>query len=238
MVDGTFFGYNFGGVVSGLSAFSSFMVNLFLVIICVAMIWMLFYLLSFKIQVVVRQQTASGYVVVNTKARQFKTRDGVTKWRLLKYIREVHTPPATTFMELTKKGKFHAEADRTLEGVMTWRKRSILPDGLDTFSGEERLVTMIEIRRAEEYKKKKGLDKLLAMAPLLIIVIMLVIIFAFWGSFVDSTSKAAASIGPASDRLAQASDRLANAVLVAYGEDITVGEGGNQTYFGTVPPPN
>lgn len=230
-----FFGFNTSGLLTGVSTFVQFLVYMAITLTITALAWGCTYLLSFKTIVQVRQQTASGYVITHTKARQFRTRDKVLKWRLLNDLKKTHVPPATDFLSLTKKGKFYALADKSITGTLTWRKLGATPDNPDEFTSEERTIQVIENRRADEYKKKSNMDKILALAPSLIVVMILVIVLAFWGNFVESTTKASDKVALASDRLAVASDRLA--VAIQGWNDVNGLVNVNGTYFGDVPPP-
>lgn len=201
--------------------------------------WLCTYLLSFKIIIIQRQNTSNGYVLNFTKARQFRDKDGVLKWRFLNSMRFTHNPPASEFLSLTRKGKLIAECDKTMTGTITWRKVSLLPENPDEFTSEERLATIVEIRRAEERKKKSDLDKLLAVAPSILVVMILIIAFAFWGNVTDAATKANTAQSQANvkatEQLAQASTVLAAAI-----EGWNTGHGivvGNQSYVGNVPPP-
>jgi hypothetical protein len=192
--------------VSAASTFADWLVYLMIAVFVALLLWGCFYLLSFKHLVRVRQLSASGYVVIDTKAREFVTKDGVKKWRLLKFIKTPVIAPPLDYLEFTKKGKFSAEADRNATGVVSWRKRSGEADVSDTFNNEERLITAQEMRRANDYNKIKGMDKLLQLAPVIMCVIIVVLIFAFWGDFVESTSGAANQVAVASEKLAAAMD--------------------------------
>lgn len=193
-------------------AASSFVTWLEYILIAVGVlliVWGIFYILSFKNLVRVRQQTASGYVIIDTKAREFTTKQGIKKWRFLKWIKTSYLAPSREFLEFTRKGKFSAECDRDTDGSVFWRQRGKKPDDLDNFTSEERLVTIDDIKRAHEYNKQSGWDKLWQMAPVIACIIIVVLIFAFWGDFVKGTTGAADKVAYSADKLAIASDRLA-----------------------------
>jgi hypothetical protein len=191
-------------ITSGASGFVDWLTYIFILLIVCLLLWGAFYLLSFKNLVRVRQKTASGYVVIDTKAREFTTKDGVKKWRLLKWIKHSIIAPPIEYIEFTKKGKFSTECDRQSDGTIHWRKRSGEPSTGDTFTSEERLITASEMRRANEYNKQGLLDKVFQLAPMIMMVIIVILIFAFWGDFVDTTSAAASQAATASTKLAEA----------------------------------
>jgi len=191
-------------LASTAGAFANFLMILLYALIGISVVLLCWYLLSFKHLVRVRQATASGYVIIDTKAREFTTRDGMKKWRLLKWIKQTVTAPEVDYLEFTKKGKFSAEADRSANGDLNWRKRSGDPNLKDVFTSEERLITATEMRRANDYLNKGIMDKILAMAPAMMCIIIVVLVFTFWGKFVETTSNAASQAAVASERLADA----------------------------------
>jgi flagellar basal body-associated protein FliL len=175
--------FDMTGIWAASSTFVGWVMIMVYALIAALVLWGLIYLLSFKNLVRVRQNTASGYVIIDTKAREFTTKDGVKKWRFLrgKWIKLSVIAPPTDFIEFTSKGKFSVECDRATDGTIHWRKRAGEPTAGDVFSSEERLITANEMRRANEYKKKGMMDTILQVALPLTFVIILVLIFAFYG---------------------------------------------------------
>jgi hypothetical protein len=213
-------GFSTSQMLSGLDAVTQIIIYLLITTIIVITLWGGMYLLSFKHRVIVRQKTASGTVVIQTKARQFTTKDGITKWRLLKYIKESTMAPPMEFLQLTVKGKFWAEADRSMSGDMLWRKRSE-SDGIgDQVTSQERALLISQMRRADEYLKKGWGDKILALAPAIIIVMILVIFMMFFSNTVKPTIDLASTLTVASEKLTEATNNLAYAYQAAYPEGI------------------
>ena len=209
----------------------------------------LFYLLSFKHKVVLYKATNSGTVVTFTKAREFKTKEGVAKWRFLdsKLIKFSYPAPTNDFVQLSDKGKFVAHGNFSLDGTFNWRKISNSPDSPDSFTSEEKLMSYVEMRRAMEYVKPKLSDKLLALAPAMVILMILVIFMIFFGDvvepFKDSAKsqssltieviKAQEQLVTTSERLALASERLSQ---VYNGLPVTPPTGNNSLKAGDVIP--
>lgn len=200
---------------SGINLFgaaSSFMGTLEIImwsIIIILVLWGAIYILSFKNLVRIRQHTASGYVLIDTKAREFTTKDGAKKWRFLrlKWIRQSYFAPPADHLEFSLKGKFCAEADRSLDGVITWRKRFGKPDGSDTFTGEERTLLGMEMRRADEYKKNNLVNKLIEFTPFIFTVIILVLLFANWGDLMNQNVKSLDASTKALDKMTAAMEK-------------------------------
>jgi hypothetical protein len=175
--------FDMSGIFSTASTFVGWLLIILYCILGGLFLWGIMYLLSFKNLVRVRQATASGYVIIDTKAREFTTKDGVKKWRFLKFswIKLPVISPPIDYMEFTNKGKFTTEADRSADGTIHWRKRSNDPDTGDVFTSEERLVAANEMRRANEYKKTNMMDKVFQMATIFGPIIVMVLVFAFYG---------------------------------------------------------
>jgi hypothetical protein len=170
---------NTQALASGVSSFTDGIIWIFAGLAIAAAIWSVWWFLSFKHKVRIRQQTNSGYVIIDTKARQFKNKDGVLKWRFLKYGQVVGEPPEG-FVELTAKGKFSAECDRSLDGTVVWRKIN-KPGVMDVFTAEERTMVIHEMREAESYKKRNLTDIVLALAPILAILMIITVFLLFAG---------------------------------------------------------
>lgn len=196
-----------------LGASSTFVNTLQVVLIGIGLAllaWGLLYVLSFKNIVRVRQHTASGYVIIDTKAREFTTKDGAKKWRLLrlKWITQSFFAPSADFLEFTHKGKFSVEADRMLDGLLVWRKRSGKPDVSDSFTGEERTLLGMEMRRSEEYKKNSVWNQVLNLAPTMLTIIILVLLFANWADITNSSVKTLDKTNLALEKADQVIQRL------------------------------
>jgi hypothetical protein len=167
--------------------------------------------------------------VVDTKAREFKTKDGIVKWRLLKWIKNSHPAPPDGFLETNSKGKLMAEAIRSNDGMITWVRRDYDEvDNNNTLSGEERTVTLQQLRRAEMYKKRKISDVLWQVAPLIAILIIFTLLLVFWGDIVKPSVELAQSNAAASQQLATALDSMSNACMGRF----------NQVINSTRPVPN
>ena len=218
MADFDPFNFNVGGLTSAASGFVDWLVIIFIFGLVAGLLWLCLYLLSFKYPIRIRQQTGAGWVIIDTKAREFITReDKVRKWRFLKWIRNSYTAPPNDYLEFTRKGKFSAECVRTTDGSVTWTKRNPNSGDVDSFTGEERVITGTEMRRANEYIKKGWGEKLFQLAPVFICVIIVVLLLAFWGDFVKTSSDAAVQNAKSSESLRIGTEKLVEALDVCYG---------------------
>ena len=211
-------GFSAQGLLGGLDVVTTVVIYCLIAVLVGSILFACLYLLSFKYPVRIYQQTSGGWVYLDTKARQFKTKDGITKWRFLKWIKESHPAPNNDLLFINAKGKNSAECIRHMDGKVNWVKRDLNGVKPTTLTGEEMAMTVGEIRRSQEYLKQSNMDKILALAPIVFTLIIMILLFAFWGEITKSSNEVAAQLSSSSDRLAVASDRLADAYAKAYPE--------------------
>lgn len=200
--------FNTASLLSAGDMITTIMFYVLIGSIVFGLLWFCIYLLSFKHKVRVYQETKGGVVEIDTKARQFKTKEGVVKWRFLKWMRDSHPAPQNDMLNLTSKGKLSAECVRSMSGHVTWVSRDISGARPPQLSGEEISMTANEMRRSEEYKKKNTLDKILTLAPIVMVVLILVLLFAFWGDLTAQTNVVASGNQAAATQLSEASISL------------------------------
>lgn len=173
----------------------------FLLLLGILIVYGIFYLLSFKHRVRIRQLGKDGReLVIDDKAREFKDKSRVRKWKLLWTGQVVELPPDDC-IDITKKGKIVSECYRTADGTIIWiRSRFDLehfqtahPD-FEPFKTEERVMAVHEYRQAEEYKNRGWSDKLFQMAPVLAVIMILVIFMIFFNQVVAPTRDLASNL--------------------------------------------
>ena len=201
-------GFNSQSIMSGVDTITTVTLYVLLCLVLLGIFWFCMYLLSFKHKVRVYEETKGGIVITDTKARQFKTKEGVVKWRLLKWIKDSHPAPQNDMLSLTSKGKLSAECIRSMSGHVTWVNRDLTGNRPPQLTGEEIAMTAGEMRRSEEYKKKNVLDKILTIAPIVMVIIILVLVFAYWGDLTEQTNEVSATNADVGRRLADASMSL------------------------------
>lgn len=171
------------------------------------------YLLSFKHEVNIKQNSGSGSYIIRSKARQFKTKEGITYWRILKYIKEKHPAPPDEAVLLTKKGNFWAICDRSIDGSINWRSRNIDANKPDVLTAEERSMTVNEMRRANDYLRKDNWAKVKELVLPIAFIMILALIFAFWGEITTSTTATADANRASNAELAKACGDISNVCL-------------------------
>lgn len=206
------------GLLGGLDIVTTIVVYVFIGLLVGAILFGCLYLLSFKHHVRVYQKTSGGWTILDTKARQFKTKDGVVKWRLLKWLKDSHAAPDNEMLSITVKGKVAAECIRQMNGHLQWVKRDLTGVSPVVLTGEELTMTVNEVRRAQEFKKKKLSDIILQVFPFIVLAMILIIFMVFFNDVVQPSAELADSLKASSEQLALASNRLADAYAQAYPE--------------------
>jgi hypothetical protein len=201
-------GSGFGNISGSLDGMTTFFIWLFTIIIVFGAVWLFIWYMSFKIKIRIRQHTNSGYYVIDTWARQYKTRKtGITKWRLLKPRQHI-APPVEGFIEITTKGRFSAECDRSIDGTIVWRKIAKNTGEVDVFTAEERTMLIQELREAESYKRKNWGEIVMALAPFITIILILVVFMIFFKETVQPTIDMANSIQGTAASMSLLGDKL------------------------------
>lgn len=201
-------------LASTASSAGHVMVLLLYAIVALVVVYGLIYLLSFKYKVRVRQKQGSSYVVIDTKARQFKGKDGIVRWRLLKYITQSVEAPSSEQVEIGKGGKLCAECDRSIDGTLAWRSRAVSSDDLDVLTPEEKSMALQQMRQAQEnYGNNSAWDKVLQFMPIIVPIVVLILLIAFWGDITKSASEVAAIGADGNLKLAEACNNMASVCL-------------------------
>jgi flagellar basal body-associated protein FliL len=192
-------GLNFdvGQVVSsGTSALVNVLLWLFLIIVVGGLLVAMFYFFSFKHRVRVKKSVRGRTVVIDDKARVYKDGNGAYWWKFLKTGLKVSPPPSQA-IDINKKGKYVCEGYLLEDDRFIWRVDEFdgekYKDNFDTsfegkykfFSGEERSLLAGQVIKAQEHKKKKFLDVLVAIAPYLAIIMIFVLFLVFFDNVVS-----------------------------------------------------
>lgn len=211
-------GFSGSSLMSGMDALTTMFIYMFITAFVGAILFGCIYLLSFKIPVRVYEKTNAGYTYIDTKARQFKTKDGVTKWRLLKWIKETHPAPDNDLIFLSSKGKPSAEAIRERGGFIQFVKRDLTGERPTVITGEEIQMTVNEMRRAEEYKKKKFSDILKDIFPYIVLAMILIIFMVFFNDVVQPSMDFGVQLKSVAESQNEAMVKMSEACLRVYGE--------------------
>ena len=154
-------------------------------------------MLQYKHTVLVKVLTESGSLVVPDKAREM-SEEGVKFWRLRKMRDKTPVPPDEV-VQLTKKGKLFVEAVRTQQGEYVWIKPSqgsdVIEQVKEPITSNDRIFYARQEIKAAQRQTKGWKDVVEKALPYFVVVMILVLVFAFWGTITqpmkDVMSKAA-----------------------------------------------
>lgn len=208
----------FSNIMSKTQGFTDLMIYLFVIILVAGFTWLILYYLSFKHKVRVRQVVNGRTVIIDDKARFFKDKDKIPKWKLWK-MRDVVSLPDDDCLDLTTKGKKVAECFRTDDGTYIWIKSNFdyekykanNPE-FEPFSTEERQMLVTQYREAI-YGKASLLDKVMQFAPYIIVLMILVIFMIFFNETVAPTQALAGQLITATDKMSQSLETI-NAICL------------------------
>ena len=187
-------------------------------ILIIGVIWIIWYIRSFKNQVVIRIQTKNGKYIFHEKSKKI-IKEGVPYWRLFRTRRDV-TPPPPESIEVTKKGRYYAEcymSDDNPDPI--WLHDSGNGDlSFEPFTMQERALHVERITRATERRKKGWLEILAQLAMPLAFVILIVCVFVFWGELSKPTVLAAQANAQTSDNIMKITEQQARISSVLAGQ--------------------
>lgn len=197
--------FNVGDVASSASsALVSVVLWLLLIAVVAGVLFGIFYLAMFKHRVRVKQSVRGRTIVIDDKARIYKDRNGAVWWKFLKTKLKVSPPPSDA-VDINKKGKFIAEGYLVEDGRFIWRIDDFNKDKVEQhdnsfngnyhfFSSDERALLAGEVIEAQQYKKKKIADLLVAAAPYIAIIFIFVLFLVFFDNVVTPAIELGKSI--------------------------------------------
>jgi len=183
----------------------------------IAIIWMVWYIISFKHKVVVREVAKDGKTIVKfDKAKSFKDKIGVTWWKLFRY--KVKLPePMSDSIDITAKGKKAVEFFKTEDGMFIPISVGFDYDdfkeqtGFKPLPSSQRQMIIHEFRESESYKKRSMTDLLRDAVPYMALVMLIIALLIFMPDIIEKQAelvggmdKVVVGFGDVADRLAEA----------------------------------
>lgn len=189
------------GLASSVSgAITSVLLWVLIIFLVGATIGAVIWWLSFKHRVRVKHSIRGRTVIIEDKARIVKDKNGSMWWKFLKTRLKVSPPPSEA-IDIGRKGRFFTEGYLLEDGRFVWRiddfdSQSFKDDAgvkydksftgkYHFFTSKERALLANEVVEAQQYKKRKFLDVLVAIAPYLAIIIIFVLFLVFFDSVVS-----------------------------------------------------
>lgn len=157
------------------------------------------YIFSFKHSVSIRVLTRGGNETpIKDRAREVKV-DGVTYWKLLKRRDVIPIPPSEALKLLNNKAKpkYYAEfswSDETgyvplrydvttdnFNGKLEMlRNGQVINEPFQPFTSNQRSLYVMQIRKAEQRRKKDILERITALATPIVLAMLVISILVFW----------------------------------------------------------
>lgn len=146
--------------------------------------------------VIVKSETGTHNRVFQCKAKNLKDPDGTQWWfisgGMFSNIKFKATVPPKEAIDLMN-GKEFAVCTLTTNRDVIWQ----IKDPSQTGKGltpEEKVILAHQFFKAAEWKKKSGMETLLQLAPMIFVIILLTMLFVFWGHIVEPAKQLSANI--------------------------------------------
>lgn len=215
-------GNTVSGAVSGLTQAVIWIIGI--LILC-GIVWLILWWTSFKFRVRIREIVNGRTIISEDRAKRIKDRNGTYWWKLRKLRTKMPEPPSEC-IDINKKGKKILELFRADDGSFIpisvnfdytkWKKEefdSKKVEAFKPFSSNQRTMYVHELRESETYKKKKLGEVLMALAPYIAVVLILVVFMLFFGEVVKPIGSLSEGLTEASKELKSASDTLSETCL-------------------------
>jgi len=129
------------------------------------------------------------------KVREVRDKNKAIKWKTLFFNGLKMSQPPNKSILPDIKGREVAMALLEQDNIVWLHAKTYLEDGelekirFDPLTSENKTALAHEFRESETYKKKRGLDLLLQLAPTIGIIILVVIFLLFSGDFIKSVNE-------------------------------------------------
>jgi len=189
------------GVSKGFSATAEGMIYIILAALVIALLFVVFYMMSFKHKVRVRKIIRGRTVIIDDKAKVVKDKGGTVWWKLFKHRVKIPAPPSEC-VDLTVKGKFVTEFFRTPDEsyipiTVDFDYNNFQKDHDDSFKPfptSQRTLLVNELTESKSYLKKTFTDIIRDAIPIIAIVLILTVFMLFFGEVVEPTKDLAENL--------------------------------------------
>jgi len=204
----------------------------------IAVIAMIWYVLSFKIKVTIREivDENSNKVIMYDRAKVWVDKKGNKWYKFLKLKRKEPMPPSSA-IKITHKGKKQVEYYLTEDGVLipivdsfdyekykeenqekiqeyiksakdAKTKIPFAKDIFQPFTTNQRALMINELDASDEYKKKSLRDLIAQAIPYIALVMIITVFLIFFGEAVNPIMEVGDKVGHVVDNLGVAIERL------------------------------
>lgn len=155
--------------------------------------FMVWWIMSYrKKRIVLFEKLSNGWQKKEYSAKEIRAKDGGLRWKIFKQRRQTPRPPSTSIMTDDKKRMI--AYGFIIEDNIVWANLTLNADkkalesiSFDPLVAEDKNLYINEVEAAEKYRRKKLLDVLQQALPFITFIILLALVFAFWGSITEPT---------------------------------------------------
>lgn len=208
-------------VTSGFAVAGEVLLWLFVALLVGALIYLLYYITTFKHQLVIRDIAHGRKIISKLKWKEKKTKDG-NIWLVTPFNKIKKPLPPSNAIELTKKGKKFVEAYRGEDtDTLVWIRDNFdyevfKNNNINTFqpvTTQERELVINQLKKAYAYKKMGKLEIIMAVSIFMAPVIMIAIIGLTLGDITEALTTYSEpltnTLNTVSENFVQASNNLA-----------------------------
>lgn len=172
------------------------------------LIWLVWWIMSYKIKVIVRQKISDGRTLIKIdKGKIQKDRNGVYWLKLFKHRIKLPEPDNENF-DITTKGKKIIEFIKIGTDFVPILIKSRTVDSTNSFSPAQRQMMIHECRESEQYKKRTAMDLLRDAIPYMALVLIILGLLIFMPDIIESKTQVVNAYNGVADKLDTVADKL------------------------------
>jgi hypothetical protein len=200
-----------------LGGLNGTVVAIFWIVIILAiglLIFFVWWYFSFKFNIVIRDVVNGRKIIKYDKAKVVSGKTGIHFWKFRGLGDRVPEPPSRC-IEVDSKGRKFCEFYRLSDGTLIpgkdeFEEQNIKKDfpQFKPFPTEQRALQVHELEESESYKKKKFGEILVAIAPYVAILLVLIVFMIFFNDVVAPTVQLGNNLVSASEKLSNSLDTI------------------------------
>lgn len=200
------------GAISFLGSAGDTILWIIILVLFIAIAWIIWYILSFKIKIRVREVVQGRTIIKDDKGKIKKDKAGVNWLKLFKYRAKLPLPD-TDCLDVTTKGKTVIEYFKSGEDFIPikvnfdygeFKKQT----GFKGFSSSQRQMMVHECRESEDYNKKTVKDALIQAIPYMVLIILIIGLLIFMPDILETQAKLVNSMGGVVEGLNEVSENF------------------------------
>jgi hypothetical protein len=164
-----------------------FLFYAFIFLIVIALIAFFVWNASFKVNVRLRKKTSTFDRLSDTKGKFVRGKDGVKKlaYKINLFKLDYHTLPSSEAIGLNAKGKTCLELEITEEGTKRYIVKESEGMSYKPIDTNDQIFMVNEMEKRLKRQKKSLAELIQYLAPFITIIIIVGLLFGFWGEIVQ-----------------------------------------------------